>query len=148
MFSCLIWLLEVNWKTDSAKVAFAIIKIIVIVIGANNRGLRIEAAQDRIANQNIFHFHFSFIAEVRDMITRIVFISQQITIPGSALIWIQIRATQFRTQIKCSRSAVKKVYPEGFKNHPGHEVHRTQAECDGAVLTCTTGDEAFFATNS
>ena len=38
---------------------------------------------------------------------------------------------------------VKEVHHPGFKNHPGHEVHRSQAEGDGAVMTFTTGDEAF-----
>ncbi len=36
---------------------------------------------------------------------------------------------------------VKKVHHPGFKSHPGHEVHRSQAEGDGAVVTFTTGDE-------
>jgi cystathionine beta-lyase len=36
--------------------------------------------------------------------------------------------------------AVKQVYHPGFKDHPGHELHRSQAEGDGAVVTFTTGD--------
>lgn len=35
---------------------------------------------------------------------------------------------------------VAKVYYPGFKNHPGHEVHRSQSEGDGAVISFTTGD--------
>jgi cystathionine beta-lyase len=38
---------------------------------------------------------------------------------------------------------VKKVYYPGFKNHPGYEIHRSQADGDGAVVTFTTGDEEF-----
>src|SRR6266849_1927465 len=38
---------------------------------------------------------------------------------------------------------VKKVYYPGSKNHPGHEIHRSQADGDGAVVTFTTGDEEF-----
>ena len=38
---------------------------------------------------------------------------------------------------------VKKVYHPGFKNHPGREIHRSQADGDGAVVTFTTGDEEF-----
>jgi cystathionine beta-lyase len=37
----------------------------------------------------------------------------------------------------------KKVYHPGFKNHPGHQIHRSQADGDGAVVTFTTGDEEF-----
>ena len=33
-----------------------------------------------------------------------------------------------------------KVYYPGLVDHPGHEVHRDQAEGDGAVLSFTTGD--------
>ncbi|MGH9904970.1 MAG: trans-sulfuration enzyme family protein, partial [Pyrinomonadaceae bacterium] len=36
--------------------------------------------------------------------------------------------------------AVKKVYYPGFKNHPGHEIHRGQSEGDGAVVSFTTED--------
>ena len=38
---------------------------------------------------------------------------------------------------------VKQVFHPGFKNHPGHKVHRSQAQGDGAVVSFTTGDEAF-----
>jgi cystathionine beta-lyase len=38
-------------------------------------------------------------------------------------------------------SAVAKVYYPGFKNHPGHEIHRSQSTGDGAVISFTTGDE-------
>jgi len=38
---------------------------------------------------------------------------------------------------------ISKVYYPGFKNHPGHEIHRSQADGDGAVVTFTTGDEEF-----
>ena len=41
--------------------------------------------------------------------------------------------------------AVKKVYFPGFKNHPGHEVHRSQSEGDGAVVSFTTGDARLSA---
>jgi len=37
----------------------------------------------------------------------------------------------------------KKVYHPGFKHHPGHQIHRSQADGDGAVVTFTTGDEEF-----
>jgi len=37
--------------------------------------------------------------------------------------------------------AVAKVYYPGFKNHPGHEIHRSQSNGDGAVISFTTGDE-------
>jgi cystathionine beta-lyase len=37
---------------------------------------------------------------------------------------------------------VAKVYYPGFKNHPGHEIHRSQSTGDGAVISFTTGDEA------
>jgi len=38
---------------------------------------------------------------------------------------------------------VKRVYHPGFKNHPGHEIHRSQSDGDGAVVTFTTDDEEF-----
>ncbi len=38
---------------------------------------------------------------------------------------------------------VNKVYYPGLKNHPGHEIHRSQADGDGAVVTFTTGDKEF-----
>ncbi len=38
---------------------------------------------------------------------------------------------------------VKRVFHPGFKNHPGREIHRRQAEGDGAVVTFTTDDEEF-----
>ena len=36
--------------------------------------------------------------------------------------------------------AVKEVYHPGLRDHPGRELHRTQAEGDGSVVTFTTGD--------
>ena len=38
---------------------------------------------------------------------------------------------------------VKRVYHPGFKNHPGREIHRSQAQGDGAVVSFITGDEEF-----
>lgn len=38
---------------------------------------------------------------------------------------------------------LKRVYHPGFKNHPGREIHRSQAQGDGAVVTFITGDEEF-----
>lgn len=38
---------------------------------------------------------------------------------------------------------VKQVYYSGLENHPGREIHRTQSEGDGAVVTFTTGDAEF-----
>jgi cystathionine beta-lyase len=32
------------------------------------------------------------------------------------------------------------VYHPGFKDHPGHELHRSQAQGDGSVVSFTTGD--------
>jgi cystathionine beta-lyase len=42
-------------------------------------------------------------------------------------------------------SAVKKVYHPGFSDHPGHEIHRSQSQGDGAVVSFTTGDAEFSA---
>ena len=38
------------------------------------------------------------------------------------------------------QEAVERVYYPGIANHPGHRLHRSQAEGDGAVVTFTTGD--------
>jgi len=38
---------------------------------------------------------------------------------------------------------IKRVYYPGFKSHPGHELHREQAEADGAVVSFTTGHPEF-----
>ncbi|MFN2532730.1 MAG: PLP-dependent aspartate aminotransferase family protein [Pyrinomonadaceae bacterium] len=35
---------------------------------------------------------------------------------------------------------IREVFYPGFKDHPGHELHRSQAEGDGSVVTFTTGD--------
>lgn len=43
----------------------------------------------------------------------------------------------------CSR--VEKVYHPGFKSHPGHDIHRSQSDGDGAVVSFTTGDPDFSA---
>jgi cystathionine beta-lyase len=37
---------------------------------------------------------------------------------------------------------VREVYHPGFRNHPGRELHRRQAQGDGSVVTFTTGDAA------
>ncbi len=42
-------------------------------------------------------------------------------------------------------SEVKQVYHPGFKNHPGHRIHRSQSEGDGSVVSFTTGDAEFSA---
>ncbi len=44
-----------------------------------------------------------------------------------------------------SHPAVKKVYYPGFENHAGHQLHRSQAHADGAVVSFTTGEAAFSA---
>ena len=38
------------------------------------------------------------------------------------------------------QQGVREVYHPGFKDHPGHELHRSQAEGDGSVVAFTTGD--------
>lgn len=38
------------------------------------------------------------------------------------------------------QKGIKEVFHPGLKNHPGHDLHRSQAEGDGAVITFTTGD--------
>ncbi|SRR6266545_2817093 len=38
---------------------------------------------------------------------------------------------------------VERVYYPGFRNHPGHDIHRSQATGDGAVVSFTTFDEEF-----
>src|SRR5205807_10429486 len=35
---------------------------------------------------------------------------------------------------------IRKVYYPGLKDHPGHEVHRGQAQGDGSVISFITGD--------
>jgi len=40
-------------------------------------------------------------------------------------------------------TAVKEVYYPGLKNHPGHQIHRSQSEGDGSVICFTTGDNEF-----
>ena len=40
---------------------------------------------------------------------------------------------------------IKKVYYPGLKDHPGHEVHRGQAQGDGSVISFTTGDPEMSA---
>jgi cystathionine beta-lyase len=39
-----------------------------------------------------------------------------------------------------TKKGVDKVFYPGLKNHPGHEIHRRQAEGNGAVVSFTTGD--------
>lgn len=39
--------------------------------------------------------------------------------------------------------AVRQVYYPGLSDHPGHDLHRTQSEGDGAVVSFTTGDAEF-----
>jgi cystathionine beta-lyase len=38
------------------------------------------------------------------------------------------------------QTGIKEVYYPGFLDHPGHRLHRSQAEGDGSVVTFTTGD--------
>jgi cystathionine beta-lyase len=38
------------------------------------------------------------------------------------------------------RTGIREVYHPGLRDHPGHELHRSQAEGDGSVVTFTTGD--------
>ena len=44
-----------------------------------------------------------------------------------------------------SHPLVEKVYHPGLKDHPGHDVHRTQSAGDGAIVSFTTGDAGFSA---
>ena len=43
-------------------------------------------------------------------------------------------------QFLATHKGIRKVYHPGLKDHPGHEVHRSQAEGDGSVVTFITGD--------
>jgi cystathionine beta-lyase len=38
------------------------------------------------------------------------------------------------------QEGVRKVYHPGFKDHPGHKVHRNQSQGDGSVVSFITGD--------
>lgn len=38
------------------------------------------------------------------------------------------------------RKGIRDVYYPGFKNHPRHKIHRSQATGDGAVISFTTGN--------
>jgi cystathionine beta-lyase len=38
------------------------------------------------------------------------------------------------------RKGIREVYHPGFKNHPRHKIHRSQATGDGAVISFTTGN--------
>ena len=38
------------------------------------------------------------------------------------------------------QTAVRRVYHPGLRDHPGHSIHRRQADGDGAVVSFTTGD--------
>ena len=40
-----------------------------------------------------------------------------------------------------SRAEVTQVFYPGLASHPGHEIHRQQADGNGAVVSFTTGDE-------
>jgi len=42
-----------------------------------------------------------------------------------------------------AHKAVRQVYYPGLTDHPGHDLHRTQTEGDGAVVSFTTGDAEF-----
>lgn len=42
-----------------------------------------------------------------------------------------------------SSGKVERVYHPGLMNHPGREIHRSQSDGDGAVVTFTTGDKEF-----
>jgi cystathionine beta-lyase len=44
-----------------------------------------------------------------------------------------------------SHPSVAQVYYPGLEDHPGHEVHRSQSEGDGAVVSFTTSDAMFSA---
>jgi cystathionine beta-lyase len=51
------------------------------------------------------------------------------------------RIAQF---LQLHRAQFKVHYP-GFKDHPGHEIHRLQSAGDGSVISFTTGDADFSA---
>ena len=44
-----------------------------------------------------------------------------------------------------SQPTVDKIYYPGFESHQGHQLHRSQAQADGAVVSFTTGDLSFSA---
>jgi len=44
-----------------------------------------------------------------------------------------------------SHPLVEKVYHPSLNDHPGHDIHRTQSEGDGAIVSFTTGDAGFSA---
>jgi cystathionine beta-lyase len=44
-----------------------------------------------------------------------------------------------------SHPLVEKVYHPGLEDHPGHELHRSQAEGDGAIVSFITGNADFSA---
>jgi cystathionine beta-lyase len=44
-----------------------------------------------------------------------------------------------------SRAEVSQVFYPGLASHPGHEIHRQQADGNGAVVSFTTGDERLSA---
>jgi len=44
-----------------------------------------------------------------------------------------------------SRAEVTRVFYPGLATHPGHEIHRRQADGNGAVVSFTTGDERLSA---
>jgi cysteine-S-conjugate beta-lyase len=44
-----------------------------------------------------------------------------------------------------TRAEVKEVFYPGLETYPGHEVHRQQADGNGAVVSFTTGDEKLSA---
>ena len=48
-------------------------------------------------------------------------------------------------QFLATNTRIKKVYHPGFKDHFGHEIHRSQSEGDGSVVSFTTGDEQVSA---
>jgi cystathionine beta-lyase len=43
-------------------------------------------------------------------------------------------------QFLATHKGVKQVFHPGLKDHPGHEVHRSQSTGDGSVVSFTTGD--------
>jgi len=42
-----------------------------------------------------------------------------------------------------AHESVRQVYYPGLTDHPGHDLHRSQTEGDGAVVSFTTGDTEF-----
>src|ERR1043165_4468485 len=44
-----------------------------------------------------------------------------------------------------SRAEVRQVFYPGLESHPGHEIHRRQADGNGAVVSFTTGDAKLSA---